>query len=78
MSTKDYKTCRLLGKGSYGSVYKVTRKKDGLDYAMKEVECRDLNQKEKYVLSFPLFLQQAHSFHSRNTPLLVFALPNAK
>ena len=33
----DFQICRLLGKGSYGSVYKVIRKSDQQQYAMKEV-----------------------------------------
>ena len=43
----DFQICRLLGKGSYGSVYKVIRKSDNQEYAMKEVSLKDLSQKER-------------------------------
>ena len=43
----DFEICRLLGKGSYGSVYKVIRKSDKQEYAMKEVSLKDLSQKER-------------------------------
>jgi NIMA (never in mitosis gene a)-related kinase len=35
----DFKIVKPLGKGSFGEVCKVTRKSDGLDYAMKSVDC---------------------------------------
>lgn len=44
---RDFKTNRQLGKGSYGTVYKVTRRSDGQEYALKEVNVSNLNQKER-------------------------------
>eukprot|EP00948_MAST-09A_sp_MAST-9A-sp1_P000552 g552.t1 len=47
MSRSDFETCRLLGSGSYGKVYKVVRKSDGLEYAVKEIGLKSLSKKEK-------------------------------
>lgn len=37
-----------LGEGSYSSVYHVTRKLDGKDYALKKVNIGSLAEKEKH------------------------------
>ena len=47
MSFGDFEKLSDLGKGSFGSVYKVKRKKDGKIYAMKKVDMSRLNNKEK-------------------------------
>ena len=36
-----------LGEGSFSTVYKVQRKKDGIIYALKRVKFAKLNEKEK-------------------------------
>ncbi len=36
------------GEGAYSSVYKVKRKSDGCEYALKKVKLMNLSQKEKY------------------------------
>ena len=36
-SMKDYKIIKQVGKGSYGTVFKVRRKSDGLIYAIKTI-----------------------------------------
>lgn len=36
-----------IGEGSYSSVYKVKRKSDGLEYALKKVKMDELSEKEK-------------------------------
>jgi NIMA (never in mitosis gene a)-related kinase 1/4/5 len=47
MRTSDFKIVRLLGKGTYGAVYKVIRKSDKEEYAMKEVSIKDLKTREQ-------------------------------
>lgn len=43
----EFKVSKFLGKGSYGSVSKVLRLTDNLEYAMKEVKIKSMNQKER-------------------------------
>eukprot|EP01028_Stygiella_incarcerata_P004689 TRINITY_DN203_c2_g5_i1.p1 TRINITY_DN203_c2_g5~~TRINITY_DN203_c2_g5_i1.p1 ORF type:complete len:408 (+),score=85.16 TRINITY_DN203_c2_g5_i1:240-1463(+) len=47
MSVTEFKIVKFLGKGSYGSVYKVIRHSDGKEYAMKEVKMKSMSLKEK-------------------------------
>ena len=47
MSLNDFIIGKLLGKGVFGSVSLVTRKRDGNIYAMKRVSIGKLNKKEK-------------------------------
>ena len=47
MSFGDFEKISDLGKGSFGSVYKVKRIKDGKIYALKKVDMSRLNNKEK-------------------------------
>lgn len=47
MSIKDFDILNELGKGTFGSVYKVKRKKDNEIYALKKVYMNKLKQKEK-------------------------------
>ena len=47
MSLADFETISELGKGAYGSVYKVRRKQDGEIYALKKVTMNKLSPKEK-------------------------------
>ena len=37
----------VIGSGAYSNVYKVKRKEDGIEYAMKKVDINDLTFKEK-------------------------------
>lgn len=46
-SLKDFTIKEKLGEGSFSSVYKVTRKSDGKDYAMKKVKISLLSEREK-------------------------------
>ena len=46
-STKHFTIQRLLGKGTYGAVYKVQRKSDAEVYALKEVSLKALKQRER-------------------------------
>ena len=46
-SMKDFKIEKVLGKGSFGSVYLVTRKEDNKIYALKSVTMEKLNKKEQ-------------------------------
>ena len=45
--TKDFKIVKLLGKGTYGAVYKVIRKSDKEEYALKEVSLKALKKRER-------------------------------
>lgn len=47
MSLKDFEVLQELGKGAYGSVFKVKRIEDGEIYALKKVVLNKLNPKEK-------------------------------
>ena len=47
MSFGEFEKLSDLGKGSFGSVYKVKRKRDGKIYALKKVDMSRLNNKEK-------------------------------
>jgi NIMA (never in mitosis gene a)-related kinase len=46
-SMADFIITQALGKGSYGSVFKVKRKQDGQFYAVKEVNIKKLQPKER-------------------------------
>ena len=46
-SIKDFEIVKALGEGSFGSVYKVKRKKNGKEYALKKVKMQSLSSKEK-------------------------------
>jgi len=47
MSLDDFIIGTQLGKGSFGSVFIVTRKQDNIQYAMKSVNINNLKDKEK-------------------------------
>ena len=47
MRTSDFKIVKLLGKGTYGAVYKVIRKSDNEEYALKEVSLKALKKRER-------------------------------
>ena len=46
-SMKDFDIVKVLGKGSFGSVYLVRRKEDKKIYALKSVILEKLNKKEQ-------------------------------
>jgi serine/threonine protein kinase len=46
MSSSNFKVLELIGKGSFASVYKVTRKTDNKIYAMKRVKISKMSRKE--------------------------------
>ncbi len=39
-----FKVVKVVGKGSYGTVYQVQRLSDGETYALKEMDVRAMNQ----------------------------------
>lgn len=43
----DFQNLTLIGKGSYGRVYRGTRVTDKTDYALKELNIKSMNQKER-------------------------------
>lgn len=47
MERNGFKVEKLLGKGSYGTVYKVRRVSDGKFYAIKEVNIRSMTKAER-------------------------------
>lgn len=47
MGLSEFKKISTLGKGSYGSVYKVQRRSDKKVYALKEVSIKPLKQRER-------------------------------
>jgi NIMA (never in mitosis gene a)-related kinase len=47
MSLKDYNLGKKLGSGSFSEVWRVTRKSDNTEYALKKVNLRKLSVKEK-------------------------------
>ena len=49
MGKADFKILNQLGKGSYGVVYKVRRIADSREYALKEVNLREMTQRERFV-----------------------------
>jgi hypothetical protein len=44
MLQKQFEVLKFLGKGSYGSVYKVKRLSDGNTYAIKESNVKNMAQ----------------------------------
>jgi len=44
---RDFKDLKLIGKGSFGRVYRCIRVSDGLEYAMKEVAIKAMSQRER-------------------------------
>ena len=47
---KAFQTEEFLGKGTYGAVWRVTRRETGKVYAMKIVDMRSKKQSEMFVL----------------------------
>jgi len=47
MGIVDFKVARLLGKGSFGAVYKAIRHSDGFEYAIKKVNVKDFSMRER-------------------------------
>jgi len=46
-SRRQFKVVKFIGKGSFGSVYRVRRLSDGLDYAMKQIAITQMNNSER-------------------------------
>lgn len=44
---RDFKDLKLIGKGSFGRVYRCIRVSDGQEYAMKEVAIKAMSQRER-------------------------------
>lgn len=44
---RDFNVHKQIGTGAYSEVYSVTRKSDGMEYALKQVKIQRLTEKEK-------------------------------
>lgn len=54
-TVQQFVIAKFLGKGSYGAVYKVRRKDDGKDYAMKQINTQKMVRPHRSrVLSSPI------------------------
>ena len=42
-----FQLLKFLGKGTFGAVYQARREQDGKIYAIKKVDCRRMNAKER-------------------------------
>lgn len=49
LSTADFKIIKLIGKGSFGTVYQIEMKRDGAVYAMKMLKKKDLVARKQVV-----------------------------
>ena len=47
MSTIDFQTIKFLGKGSFGQVKLVRRTKDQKLYALKEINVKNMKQRDR-------------------------------
>jgi len=46
-SRRQFKVVKFIGKGSFGSVYRVRRLSDGMEYAMKQINITQMNSQER-------------------------------
>lgn len=46
-SMKDFEIMNKLGEGAFGVVFKVKRKEDGEEYALKKVKIGAMKEKER-------------------------------
>ena len=77
MSLSNFEIISLIGKGSFGDVYKVKRKHDNFIYAMKKVNITSLSDKEKQnalneirilaSISNPYVISYKESFYSKTS-----------
>ena len=44
---KDFKDLKLIGKGSFGRVFRAVRPSDNQEYAIKEVNIKAMSQRER-------------------------------
>jgi serine/threonine protein kinase len=77
----DFKTLGLIGKGKYGSVYLVKKKKTGMKYAMKRVTIENAKNYSEVdifeVINSPYLVKAAFSFTENNYHYFVMEyMPN--
>ena len=46
-SLRDFRELKLIGKCSFWRVYRCVRNSDNLEYALKEVNIKDMGQRER-------------------------------
>ena len=54
--TSEFTKEQFLGKGSYGSVWLIRRHDNNKQYALKEVNLKDKQESEKYIIYIFLYL----------------------
>ena len=72
LSINDFKFANLIGKGSYGSVYKATKIDDNTTYAIKKIKIDKLNHCEKKYIINEIKILASHNSDNLLTYFGVF------
>lgn len=72
ISINDFKFDKLVGKGSYGSVYKAIKKDDNSTYAIKKIKIDNLNHCEKKYVINEIKILASHNSNNLLTYFGVF------
>ena len=70
MSLADFEKLVTIAKGSFGVVYKATRRDNGRVYALKQVEIAEMNRAEREEAVDEVRARRKHGFHSPTPPTL--------
>lgn len=76
-SLRDFRDLKLIGKGSFGRVYRCIRISDGGDYAVKEVAIKAMSQREREdaVNEVRILASVHHQMVIRSWPSPYYLLP---